>query len=818
MPPSPPPSPKRFRIALSFAGERRLYVAEMAALLAEHFGKEAILYDKFHQAEFAHPDLAMTLPKLYRDDSDLIVPIFCPDYEHKEWCHLEWRAIFSIIKSRNSRDPRQIMPLRFDHAEVDDLHGLSGFIELDEETPQKVAWLILERLALNEGKPKDHYFRVKPAPSAVVTEPLSTEVPHNLPSLQPFFGREKELKIIADALDPDSRIWGAIIDGPGGMGKTSLAVRAAYDARPEDFKRIIFLSLKTRELDDDGERDLSGFILTGLQELYDELARELGRIEIPKALEEQRPRMLLDALQDTRTLLVLDNLENLTRGSRGTILTFVKKLPLGCKAILTSRGRIGSGAEELILGQLSQETALRTLAELARHSPPLAKTSQEERIALHVHTGGNPLLLRWCAGQLGRGHCHTIQDTIAYLCSCPEGNDALKFIFRDLVDDFSTEEMAALSALTYFTRPAKVAHVAILAGLEEAESLKALKHLANRSLVLPGEEFREFSIIPLAADFLCEYRPEAVKETGDRLEKRAYAAILENGSLQHDRFPLLDAGWDWIALALELFLRGPGDALQKVCDALAEFLEFTGRWEEWKALLTEAETRAVDSGDEFKAGWRAYELGFLHALRKQTVEVLDCADRALAHWKKAGDPPRERAAAIRLRGHAYQIREDHVAAVRAHSEAVALDRASSARPEDLANGLSSLAGAERLAGHFDAAERHHLEAMAIGEKQGDREMVAISWVNLAALGIDRGDWSAGEVAARRALPLVAELGRQELIGGANHRLGVALQKQGRIAEALPHLRHALEIYITLGHPDRGEVLEILRECGEGDTE
>src|SRR6185503_19526932 len=62
-------------------------------------------------------------------------------------------------------------------------------------------------------------------------------IPHNLPSLQLFFGREEELRKIADALDPESRTWGALIDGPGGMGKTSLAVRAAYDAPPAAFEK-----------------------------------------------------------------------------------------------------------------------------------------------------------------------------------------------------------------------------------------------------------------------------------------------------------------------------------------------------------------------------------------------------------------------------------------------------------------------------------------------------------------------------------------------------------------------------------------------------
>ncbi len=42
-------SDKRFRIAFSFAGEKRDFVAEVAALLAKQFGEEAILYDKFHE-------------------------------------------------------------------------------------------------------------------------------------------------------------------------------------------------------------------------------------------------------------------------------------------------------------------------------------------------------------------------------------------------------------------------------------------------------------------------------------------------------------------------------------------------------------------------------------------------------------------------------------------------------------------------------------------------------------------------------------------------------------------------------------------------
>ena len=46
-----------------------------------------------------------------------------------------------------------------------------------------------------------------------------------LPRLGFFVGRAKELEIIKDAIVPESRTWGALIDGPGGIGKT-LAIKA----------------------------------------------------------------------------------------------------------------------------------------------------------------------------------------------------------------------------------------------------------------------------------------------------------------------------------------------------------------------------------------------------------------------------------------------------------------------------------------------------------------------------------------------------------------------------------------------------------------
>lgn len=89
-PPAATPS-KRFRIAFSFAGEKRPFVKEVADVLAGCFKQAAILYDKYHEAEFARRDLGTYLPELYHKHSDLIVVVSCPDYDVRQWPALNGR-------------------------------------------------------------------------------------------------------------------------------------------------------------------------------------------------------------------------------------------------------------------------------------------------------------------------------------------------------------------------------------------------------------------------------------------------------------------------------------------------------------------------------------------------------------------------------------------------------------------------------------------------------------------------------------------------------------------------------------------------------
>lgn len=794
---------KRFRIAFSFAGEKRTFVAEVARLLAAKFGESGVLYDKYHEAEFARSDLAFHLPKLYNEEADLVVAVLCKDYDKKEWCGLEWSAIYSLIKKKKTDT---VMLSRFDRVDGAGLHGLSGFIELDDKTPEQAATHILERLALNEGHAKDHYLR----PSSSVIRHSNT--PHNLPALPFFHGRTGELKKIADALSPKTRTWGALIDGPGGIGKTSLAIRAALEAPEGQFQRIIFVSSKYHKLTPDGEVRVADFVIPGTIEILNEIARLLKKPDLAKSPESDRARLVIEALEPAQALLILDNLESLPKDDQNRLFEFLSQLPPGCKAIVTSRRRTDQDARIIRLAKLEKDAALALLTELEEDRPLLKIASVEDRSHLYEETGGNPLLIRWVAGQLGRGNCRTIAKALAFLRSAPKGNNPLEFIFGDLLDTFTKAETKVLAALTYFTQPVETKLISELAGISNTAAETALGDLGSRALVIPDEEEANFVLVPMAADFLRNERPEAVKETGDRLEKRAYALIMENGLEKHDSFRVLDTAWPGIAPAIPLFLAGENARLQTVCDALARFLDFTGRWDEWLFLNEQAEAIAVAAGDYDKAGWRAYNAGMVHHLHQQADAVLTCANRTAAHWDTAKAGARERAVAFSLQGIGHQLKCNYPAAITAFREALELNRSLSAESRDTATALNDLAGVEQVSGAFAAAERDYRESLRVANVVHHAESVAIATGNLAGLALVREDWIGAESLARESLSFSGKVGRQELFASDSHRLAYALVRQGKAAEAMPYAERAVAFYIRLGSPYLTVAQRTLAEC------
>jgi hypothetical protein len=133
----------RFEVALSFPGEARGLVGELARSLADDLGTARVLYDRFHEAEFARPNLDTHLQRLYRRESRLLVVFIGSDYERKEWPHLEWRAVRDMIKER---EDDRVMFLRLDEGDVSGLFGIDGYIDVRDRDPDELVQAIHDRL------------------------------------------------------------------------------------------------------------------------------------------------------------------------------------------------------------------------------------------------------------------------------------------------------------------------------------------------------------------------------------------------------------------------------------------------------------------------------------------------------------------------------------------------------------------------------------------------------------------------------------------------------------------------------------------------
>lgn len=461
---------KRFRVAFSFASEKRAFVAKAADILAQQFGREAILYDKFHLAEFSRPNLAFHLTDLYSDQVDLVVSVFSKEYLDKEWCGLEWQAIYGLKQKNDS----SIMLSRFDYSEPKGLFGLDGFIELDEQTPHQFANLNLERLAINEGK-RQNYYTIRPR--------------SNLPIqvYSAFLGREKELAKLFEFLSPSKRSYILTIDGIGGIGKTALAVEAARrcsmaisDGNPNNlpfFESFIFASAKSNYLRYQRILPRPAREST-LSDVFRVISEVLDDQSIMQSPIESQVKKVYASLARQSTLLIIDNLETFDGGSdvHADIMAFLEEIPAGTKAILTSRIRNGYHVQ-LNLSELNIKDSI----ELARkHAEENGiKIVRKDAQLIYKAFGGIPLAIINAVGL--KAYDYDLQ----LLSNRNEwfSSNTMEFCFEEIKKVLSKEAYTVFKSFGVFIHPPTLAALAKVANLSEMLTAECISDLTKLSLV-----------------------------------------------------------------------------------------------------------------------------------------------------------------------------------------------------------------------------------------------------------------------------------------------------------------------------------------------
>lgn len=134
-----------FEVGLSFPGEAREFVVQVAERLEGFLGPNTYFYDENYVAQLARPQLDTLLQDIYRNRSKLVVVFIGADYQNKNWCGTEWRAIREII---HERDNQRIMLVRMDDGDVDGIFRNDGYVDARRFSPADVASFINERVEL----------------------------------------------------------------------------------------------------------------------------------------------------------------------------------------------------------------------------------------------------------------------------------------------------------------------------------------------------------------------------------------------------------------------------------------------------------------------------------------------------------------------------------------------------------------------------------------------------------------------------------------------------------------------------------------------
>lgn len=239
-----------------------------------------------------------------------------------------------------------------------------------------------------------------------------------------FVGRAKQLEAIReDILQVPNE--NGIIYGPGGIGKTALALQFSKDlyenSDPDNrlFDNIIWVSAKTDYYDyisgtiEPKKQNFKSFddVLTAILEFF-----ELGGLD-EYSFAEKRD-LALEQFKECRTLLILDNFEtiqtvnpeeanDIVRFFGTDVKKHLSKQPYNFKTILTSRSYIPAGFHPVPLKGLDEDESQELISILEdRHLARLRTNQPDQRFGskqiaqIYEATQGIPIVIIHCFGQL----------------------------------------------------------------------------------------------------------------------------------------------------------------------------------------------------------------------------------------------------------------------------------------------------------------------------------------------------------------------------------------------------------------------------------
>jgi predicted ATPase/DNA-binding XRE family transcriptional regulator len=393
-------------------------------------------------------------------------------------------------------------------------------LETDERRPSKQ---LAERVAdLLQISPDERAAFLKAARAELATDQLEIAQPSiepvyrpttNLPAhTTPFIGREREIAELEHLFcDPVHRLITLL--GPGGMGKTALAVEVVRRQVGRFADGVYFVSLAP---------------LNSSEDFVAAVAKALD----VHCHQQDRPSIhVLDYLRTKSICLVLDNFEHL-RSSVEFVTEMLQAAP-GLRLLVTSREALGALSETRYTLQglalpttpatLSENSCIRLFLHGAQRAQPTFTPSADDMVAIAEiarRVDGMPLALllagAWITVLSVADICAEIEQNVDFLAGdsldVPERQRSIRAVFLSTWRRLTEGERTIFARVTVFrggfTREA-AQHVA-------DASLLILRGLADKSLVQYNSATQRYDIHEL----LRQYGDEQLGAHRDDLRQR----------------------------------------------------------------------------------------------------------------------------------------------------------------------------------------------------------------------------------------------------------------------------------------------------------
>ncbi|HEU5101638.1 MAG TPA: tetratricopeptide repeat protein, partial [Roseiflexaceae bacterium] len=645
---------------------------------------------------------------------------------------------------------------------------------------------------------------------------VSTSARHNFPAQTTLLiGRETELVELGAWLEnPACRL--VTIVGPGGIGKTRLALAAATEQAQAFTHGAAFVPLAAIH----SATFLASAIMTALD----------------VALQGQRdPRdQLLEYLREKELLLLLDNFEQLLapdvreEESGAVLLTDMLQRAPSVTLLVTSRERLALPGEWLfdlaglsyplgdpIAGVEAYDSVRLFLQRAGQVRRQFALVESETRAVARICrlVEGLPLAIELAVAGLRGRSCMAIADAIESslsvlttgLRAIPERHRSVWATFEHSWRLLSDEERQVFPRLSVFR-----------GGFEEEAAAQVaqatpqlLAMLMDKSL-LRWDGVARYDMHELVRQYAGEKLEQAGEtETLHRRHGECYLALAEAAEPKlHDAdqrvwLNRLEAEHDNLRAALAWSLSAQDNLAMGVqlAGTLWPFWHLRGYLSEGRDWLARLLARVQESGAPASVRAKAlHGAGALANVQGDYVQALVLCGESLALFRELEDK-HSMAMALGELGFVAQQQGDYEQARGFHEESLAIFRELGEK-HGIANAIYSLGRVARNLGDYRRATTLYQEGLNLFREQGDRWGIGIALGSLGMMAWLMGNYAEASALFEQGLIVWQELAHTSGIADTLNHLGLVAREQGDYATARALFEQSLALQREQGRDDR----------------